>query len=374
MAFSTFIRIQKTFYSMAKLFYRIAIIIICPVVFITCVNETELPDQGNYKWQTASPSELGLNESMVSTAMYAAGNDGSINSIIIIRNGKIAAEKYFNGKDVNSYQTIRSVSKSFLSAMIGIAVDKGILHLTDKMTDYFPEFKSSATDSRINNITLENLLTMRSGIKGDEEIYSTFTSSSNWIETIIQQPLNFEPGTSGLYSTAGAHIVSGMLTKASHMSSYDFAKKYLADPMGIVIKDWTRDPQGVYFGGNEMFLTTRNIAVLGLLYLNKGKLNDTQIVPEEWINKSLVYSGGSSSTWGSLTNGGYGYMWWLGQVAGQKIYFALGHGGQYVICIPKLNMIVAVTSNPYFNWNEADIHERAVLQIISDYIIPAAGN
>ncbi|MBI5475271.1 MAG: serine hydrolase [Ignavibacteriales bacterium] len=279
---------------MIKLFYRFVFLVICSVVLIACINETEPADQGNYQWQTSSPSELGLNESMISTAMYAAGNDGSINSMIIIKNGKIAAEKYFNSKDVNSYQTIRSVSKSFLSALIGIAVDKGILRLTDKMMDYFPEYKSSATDSRINNITLEHLLTMRSGIKGDEEIYSTFTNSSNWIETIIKQPLSFEPGTSGLYSTAGAHIVSGMLTKASHISSYDFAKKYLTDPMGIVIKDWTRDPQGIYFGGNEMFFTTRNIAVLGLLYLNKGKLNDQQIVPEEWINKSLFIPAGQA--------------------------------------------------------------------------------
>jgi CubicO group peptidase (beta-lactamase class C family) len=304
--------------------------------------------------------------------MYAAGNDGSINSLIVIRNGKIAAEKYFNGRDVNSYQTVRSVSKSFLSAMIGIAIDKGYLRLTDKLMDYFPEFKSLVTDSRVNNITLENLLTMRSGIKGDEEIYSVFTNSTNWIETILKQQLKFEPGTSRLYTTAGTHLISGILSKVTHMSSYEFAKKYLIDPLGIVIKDWSRDPQGIYFGGNEMFFTTRNIAVLGLLYMNKGKLNDQQIVPEEWVNKSLLYHSIFNSSWGSLSNGGYGYLWWLGQVAGQKVFFALGHGGQYIVCIPNLNMIIAATSNPYYNWTEADIHERTVLQIISDYIIPSA--
>jgi CubicO group peptidase (beta-lactamase class C family) len=122
-----------------------------------------------------------------------------------------------------------------------------------------------------------------------------------------------------------------------------------------------------------MFFTTRNMAVLGLLYLNNGKLNGQQIVPEEWVNKSLIYSGGSGIVWGSLSKGGYGYLWWLGQLAGKKVFFALGHGGQYIVCVPDLNMIIAATSDPNLDWNISDEHERAVLQIISDYIIPAAG-
>jgi len=114
---------------------------------------------------------------------------------------------------------------------------------------------------------------MRSGIKGDVEAYFTFTSSSNWIKKIIEMPLNFDPGSKAGYSTAGTHLVSGMLTKASGMSAMDFAKKHLFEPMGIEIKAWARDPQEICFGGNDMFFTTRNMAVLGLLYLNKSKLN-----------------------------------------------------------------------------------------------------
>jgi CubicO group peptidase (beta-lactamase class C family) len=326
-----------------------------------------------FKWEVSSPDELGLSSTMLNSALNEASSKRFINSIIVIRNGKIALEKYFNGGNVNSSQTVRSVSKSFLSALIGIAVSKGIINLNQKMIDSFPEYKSAVKDSRVNNITLKQLITMRSGIKGDEEAYFTFTSSGNWIKKIIELPLNFDPGSKAGYSTAGTHLVAGMLTKASGMNLMEFAQENLFEPARIVIKDWARDPQGICFGGNDMFFTTRNMAILGLLYLNKGKLNDLQIIPEEWVNQSHIYSGGSSMTWGSLSSGGYGYLWWLGKVSGKNVFFALGHGGQFIVCVPDINMIVAATSDPYLDWDISDEHERAVLKIISDYIIPSAG-
>jgi len=341
-------------------------------LFLSCsdINNTEEPTIG-YAWQSTFPEAVGMNSLMLGSAVNSASAKGFINSIIVIRNGKIAAEKHFNGRNANSYQSIKSVSKSFLSALIGIAVSKGIMSLDQKMIDSFPEYRAFVTDTNINSITLRHLLTMRSGIKGDEEFYSAFTNSSNWIKTIIQSRLNFAPGTGSLYSTASTHLVSGMLTKASGMSTMDFAKANLFDPMGIVINDWARDPQGIYFGGNNMIMTTRNMAVLGLLYLNKGKLNGRQIVPEEWVNNSLVYSGGVGGTWGSFSEIGYGYMWWLGKVSGKNIFTAIGHGGQFVLCVPDYNLIAAINSNPLVDWNDADEQERAALQIIADYVIPA---
>ena len=349
------------------------VFLFCSLLSCSDLTDIEIFPTG-FGWEISTPADLGLDETKLNTAFSEASSEGFINSIVVIRNGKIAAEKYFNGRNFNSYQTIRSVSKSFLSAVVGIAIDKGILNLDQKMIDFFPEYKSSVTDSRVNNITLKHLLTMRSGIKGDEEAYFTFTSSNNWIRTIIGMSLDFDPGTKAQYSTAGTHLISGMLTRASGMSTLDFAGKYLFEPMGITISNWARDPQGICFGGNDMFFTTRNIAVLGLLYLNNGFLNGQQIVPEEWVAKSLVYSGGSSGVWGSLNDVGYGYLWWLGKVAGKNVYFALGHGGQYILCVPDLNMIVAATSDPYLDWAISDEHERAVLQTIKDHIIPSANN
>jgi CubicO group peptidase (beta-lactamase class C family) len=341
-------------------------------LFLSCsdINNTEEQPIG-YGWQSASPEQLGMNSIMLTNALNASSAKGFINSVLVIRNGKIAAEKHFNGRNANSYQSIKSVSKSFLSALVGIAVSKGIMSLDQRMIDSFPEYQAFVTDINVNNITLRHLLTMRSGIKGDEEFYSVFTNSNNWIKTIIQSPLKFAPGTGSLYSTASTHLVSGMLTKASGMSAMEFAKINLFDPMGIVINDWARDPQGIYFGGNNMIMTTRNMAVLGLLYLNKGNLNGRQIVPEGWVNNSLVYSGGVLGTWGALSEIGYGYLWWLGKASGKNIFTAIGHGGQFVLCVPDYNLIAAVNSNPLVDWDDADEQERAALQIIADYVIPA---
>ena len=349
----------------------IVFISIAFLVLSSCNDEPTAPEIPSYNWQISSPEELGLNSSLLNTAVSQASAQGFINSLIVIRDGKIAIEKYFNGRNKESFQTVRSVSKSFLSALVGIAVNKGILQLDQKMINSFPEYKSSVTDTNINSITLKHLITMRSGIKGDEEFYFTFTESSNWIKTIIQSQLEFQPGTKALYATAGTHLVSGILTRASGISTKLFAERYLFNNMGIDVNDWVRDPQGVYFGGNDMFFTTRNMAVIGLLYLNNGNLNGKQILSSEWVNNTLQYSGGSNIVWGRLTEGGYGYMWWLGKVSGKKVYFALGHGGQYVLCVPDYNLIAAVTSDPYVDWTTADNHERIVLQIIAEFIIPS---
>ncbi|MGC8595945.1 MAG: hypothetical protein ACP5MI_10135 [Candidatus Kryptoniota bacterium] len=114
------------------------------------------------------------------------------------------------------------------------------------------------------------------------------------------------------------------------------------------------------------------MAVLGLLYLNGGKLNGRQIVPENWVSNSIVnHSTDSTGTWGDLQNEGYGYLWWLGKIENYTVFMALGWGGQYVLCIPYLNMIVVTTANPDVSWSEGDAHMSSVLTLIVDYILPA---
>ncbi len=352
---------------------KIILLLILSLLLISCNNSTE-PEVSSYQWNFWLPSAAGLNESSINAGMNAALNTGFINGIVIVKNGKICAEKYFNGRSSSSYQTVRSVSKSFLSALIGIAVDKGMLNLDQKFVDYYPEYKT-VPDQRFNNITLRHLLTMRSGIKGDEEIYFNFTSSGNWVSTIAHTTLAFEPGLQKLYSTAGTHLLSAVLTKVSGMSAREFADRNLLEPMGITLKNWLTDPQGIYFGGNDMYFTTRDIALLGILYMNKGMLNGRQIVPESWVNSSIVFNTSAAGTaWGKINYIGYGNLWWSGQLAGKKVFFALGHGGQYVMCVLELDLIIATTSYPDGDWDSADLQERKVNEIIADYFIPAVIN
>jgi CubicO group peptidase (beta-lactamase class C family) len=156
------------------------------------------------------------------------------------------------------------------------------------------------------------------------------------------------------------------------MSISEFADRFLTDPMGITVDDWQQDPQGYYFGGNTMHFTPREMAVLGYLYLHDGRLNDIQIVPQEWVEFTLSPSTDNDSyEWGVLKNYNYGYLWWLGRINDYDLFMAIGHGGQFVIVSPALNLIVVSTANNHVDWNTASNQEQAVLEIVSRYILPA---
>lgn len=355
-----------------KKFYSFLSIIILSSFLFSCSTDPEDDNYKSFEWQISNPEEQSLNSSMLEEGFAQAELKGYIYSFVIVRNGKIASEKYFHGRNSSSYQTIRSVSKSFLSALLGIAMEKGILQLDQKVVDFFPEYKSYITDYRFNNITIDHLVKMRSGIQGDEEFYSTFTNSSNWVREILSSWLSFDSGTRMQYTTAGTHLLAVILARASGKTALEFGNENFFGYCNFEVRDWMQDPQGNYFGGNNIHLTTRDMAVLGLIYLNNGRLNGRQIVPEDWVERSVVtYSGTGSSWWGQMTKIGYGYLWWLGEVNGYKIFTAIGHGGQFIFCIPSLNMIIAVQSYPNGNWDSADEQERGVIDIIADYILPA---
>ncbi|GAG35050.1 unnamed protein product, partial [marine sediment metagenome] len=126
--------------------------------------------------------------------------------------------------------------------------------------------------------------------------------------------------------------------------------------------------------GNNMFFTTRDMAVLGHLYLNGGEINGVQIVPRDWVEESLknrMPQQQKGWSWGDLHNGGYGYLWWLGEIKGYKVFLAIGYGGQFIICFSELDMIIATNSNAYVGWTKADENERTALDLVANYIIPA---
>jgi len=161
--------------------------------------------------------------------------------------------------------------------MTGIAIENGIINsINDKMLDFFPEYNHSGLDIRKQDITVKHLLTMQAGIDHDRNNYTRLYGTSNWIQSTIEEPLLDNPGATDSYNTFLTHLISGIITKESGMSTYEFGKEYLFDPLGITIQDWKQSPQGIYFGGNNMFFTTRDMAVLGYLYLNNGEINDVQ--------------------------------------------------------------------------------------------------
>ena len=349
-------------------------LLLSALLFLSSCSEGPTgPDASSFNWQTSTPEEQGMNSQLLAEALVQGENRGFVDCILVIRNGYIVAEKYYNGYEKEIAHNVKSVSKSFLSAMTGIALRDGHLdNLNFKMLDFFPEYIYPSIDPRKHNITIRHLLMMRAGMEHERYNYSQIYNSSNWLKTTIEFPLLYDPGTTFSYNTFQTHLLSAIITKASGMNTKDFAEKYLLEKMNIELADWQKDPQGYYFGGNNMHFTPRNMARLGYLYMHNGSLNGDQIVPAEWVEESLTnYTNFSNSTWGDLNNVNYGYLWWLGEIKNHEVFLAIGYGGQFVINFPDLNLIVVTTADWHLDWDIADQHERSILSIVADYIVPA---
>jgi len=240
------------------------------------------------------------------------------------------------------------------------------------MLDFFPEYVYQSIDPRKYDITIRDLLMMRAGFDRDENVYNYIYNSSNWIKTTIELPLLYDPGTTFAYNTFETHLLSAVITKASGSNTMDYANENLLQPLNIECADWKRDPQDYYFGGNNMYFTPRNMARLGYLYMNGGRINGQRIIPVDWVEESLTnYTNFNNATWGDLDNVNYGYLWWLGEIKNHRVFLAIGHGGQFVLNFVNLNLIVVTTAEWYLDWNTADQHERSILSIVANYIVPS---
>ncbi|UCG90259.1 MAG: serine hydrolase [Candidatus Heimdallarchaeota archaeon] len=258
---------------------------------------------------------------------------------------------HFNDGAKNKAFHIHSASKSFTSALIGIAFREGFLESLDHtLFDFFPEYFTPDLDPRKKNITLRHLLTMTAGFNfydtGDE--WMSYSRAEDWVKYAIELPLLHSPKENWHYSTPQTNLLSAILTRVANLSTREFAEKYLFKPLQISIRHWHQDPQGYYTGGHEMYFVPRDMARLGFLYLNNGSIDGNEIIPSEWIQESLQdYAGGrvdEAMRSSFYRNVGYDYQWWLQKLSGYDTFSARGHGGQFIICIPQLDMIVVTTA------------------------------
>ena len=291
-----------------------------------------------------------------------------LRSLLISIDGELVEERYFNGARPSHMANLKSASKSILSALVGIAFDRGYFNsVQDSIGKFFPEHLTGTDDAKKKTITIEDLLTMRSGLESTSIVnYGRWVQSSHWVRYVLARPLIDEPDGRMIYSTGNSHLLSALLTKATKMSTFEFARRYLAEPLGIPMTPWVRDPQGIYLGGNEMHLTPRGMLVFGELYLNGGRTGGKQVVSETWIRDSLKPR--TRSSWSGRE---YGYGWWIDTLGGHATYYAWGHGGQFIFVVPALKLVVATTSSPSPGDGRRE-HQRAVYDLVEQDIVPAA--
>lgn len=265
-----------------------------------------------------------------------------LHSLLISQGDELVFEEYYNNRDPNRPANMKSASKSVISALVGIAIDQGLIESVDvKIADYFPQLISASTNAEKDQITVENLLTMQSGLETtSNRNYGKWVLSDNWVEFAINQPLVAEPGTRMLYSTGSTHLLSAIISKASGVSTKQFAQDNLTSKLGYSMSYWPQDPQGIYFGGNDMEMTPRQMLRFGELYLNDGRADERQIISESWVNDSHQAHARSPRGQGRY----YGYGWWLRDLAGMQVPVAWGYGGQLIFVVKELDLVVVATS------------------------------
>lgn len=325
-------------------------------------------------WQKEDPGAYGLDSDKLAAAVTAGQRLGYLNALLVWRNGHLVVEKYYNGFAAGDAHNVHSVSKSILSILIGLARDQGLLDLEQKAATFFPEYDDDITDARVRQITLRQLLGMTGGFGTDEELYRTLVTSNNWVRATLALPLKNAPGTRFSYLTFSSHLLSAILTRAAEMNTLSWARVQLLNPLGMNCQGWTRDPQGIYFGGNDMYFAPRDLLIFGQACLQHGLWNGQQVFSGSWLDETWQMRIGGTGDWGALKKVGYGYHWWMGQLNGWNVKLAIGHGGQFIVIIPDLEMIVVTVSRPPYGgdlWEVADQQERAVLQVVSDNVVGA---
>jgi CubicO group peptidase (beta-lactamase class C family) len=309
----------------------------------------------------------GLDSLRLAQALASAAELPRLRTLVVARHGDILAERHFRGPGLDQPHNIKSVSKSVLSAMIGIAIAEGHLDSADQsIAPFFQRHLTAADDPRKRDISIGHLLSMQSGLESTSgRNYGRWVTSSNWVRHAIQRPLVAEPGTQRIYSTGNFHLLSGLLTQATGQSTWAYARAKLAEPLGISLPRWPADPQGVFFGGNEMRMTPRAMVRFGELFRNGGRYNGQQVVPEEWVHASLAVRSEARRT-----SEGYGYGWFLSSVRGYPMFYAWGYGGQFIFVVPDLELTVVTTSDP--DAQREREHLQGVRRLLSDLIVPAA--
>jgi CubicO group peptidase (beta-lactamase class C family) len=264
-----------------------------------------------------------------------------LQSLIVARSDSTVLEFHRDGLSPEDPVNIKSASKSVLSALVGIALERGDLStINQPLTHFFPEILGNASDAK-QTITVRDVLLMRSGLESTSfENYGPWVTSNHWLRYALTRPMKSRPGSETNYSTGNSHIIAAVLSKATGRDLKDYAQDHLFDPLNVRIRAWQRSPEGYRFGGNNLSITTEAMLKFGRLYLNDGQWHGQQVVPADWVEEStarIVFD----------THHGYpyGYFWWNARYHGLDVDFAWGHGGQYVFVVPERDLVVVTTSD-----------------------------
>jgi len=331
-------------------------------------------------WEVSTPEAEGLNPLLVAEMYYNAAKMETLRGLLVIVNGRLIAEDYFNDGSIDQTARLQSVTKSFTSALVGIALKQGLLTGVDqKMLEFFPEIADGITDPRKEGITIQQLLQMRAGYPWEETHRDLWAGllSGRYPPLIESFPLVADPGAEFHYSNLTSNWLGIIVDRVSGMNLKAYAEEHLFSPLGIVPGEWGMDAEGHNNGCGDLHLRIRDAAKFGLLYLSGGVHQGDQIIPADWVEASLrSYTQDAFDEIDGKKVGryfrdiGYGYQWWSATVGGYPVDYAHGHGGQLIVLIEPLDMVIVTTAYPFWleHTGESWRHEKACFNLVGRFI------
>jgi CubicO group peptidase (beta-lactamase class C family) len=304
-------------------------------------------------WPVVTPDEAGFDGQKLTVLAAEIRRQEllpHLHELLIVRHGRLVLEATFNSWKADRLHTLQSVTKSFASALVGIAIAHGEFKGVDeKVLDFFPDLTGIANmDERKKSMRLEDILTMRTGTDYDENgpgspHFQLNVLTKGWDKFYLDRPMVRAPGTGFQYDSGGVILLSAMLKRRTGRHAGEYARDCLFKPLGIEKWFWIHNAEGHSHAGGGLNLTARDAAKFGQLYLQKGRWGDVQVVPEDWVRESFKMRVDFAQP--GQPPSGYGYLWWLWAPdprgkSGEGIYAARGHGGQYIIVVPEYDMVV----------------------------------
>ncbi len=305
-------------------------------------------------WELASLEDHAIDRAKMGLADEFAENDPLSRAVLVIKDGYLVFERYYHGGGVDESTNLHSVTKSFSSALVGLLVDDGLVNSTSqKMVDLMSEYPE------FEGIRLHHALTHTTGLSWSEEglPWENWVASDDWVTEALSRGFVAPPGRGFKYSSGNSHFLTSLVYDQTGTFPGEIAKERLFDPLGIPFKvfdkpvsysrwrdyvqplsqSWRRDTRGIEIGATCLYLTARDMAKFGFLYLNRGFWDGEQVIPEDWVIASTQEH--VTDIYGRYS---YGYQWWITRVAGQPAFLASGFGGQIIGVIPSLDLVVVL--------------------------------
>ena len=343
--------------------YKLFLLIVLPLFITAC----ESSNNGSVKidksgaWETVTPESQGFDSEILADMLQRVQEDNlAVNSIILMKNGKLILEVYRHPYHVDSLFNVMSVTKSIVSAMTGIALDRKVFtSLNEPLITHLKEYDVPSIDDTKRHITILHALTMTTGLDcndSNNKEMGRIMRSSDWVAASLACPQIYPPGTAYGYSSLATHLLGAALTEATSRDLLNLSTEWLFEPLEMDEVLWEVTPEGYRLGGGWIWMKARDMLRFGKLYLDGGEAKNSRVVSQEWIEKSIVNQVGElAASTEEISGEEYGYGWWV--VQGSPI--ALGVGGQTIFLIPELDIVAVITQA-----NES-------VDLLSEYIAPA---